>query len=63
MSISNSQLRATARYHEKNYDTISIRLKKGKRDYYKIEAEKRHLSLATLIQVAVEKYINDTPNI
>lgn len=60
MTISESQLRATARYHAKKYDTLTIRVAKGKRDEYKDEADKRGLSLATFIKTAVEKYINDT---
>lgn len=59
MAISKSQLLATARYHDKNYDRISIDLKKGKRDFYKREAEKRGLSLAMLIQTGVEEYIKN----
>ena len=55
--IKESQLRATAKYHAKNYDAVTIRLKKGKREYYKAEASKRGLSLAAFIQTAVEKYI------
>ena len=57
MAVSESQMRATARYQAKNYDEIKFRVKKGKRDYYKSEAAKRGLSLAAFVQTAVEKYI------
>lgn len=60
MTIKESQLRAVAKYRAKNYETIAIDVKKGKREYYKSEAAKRGLSLATFIQTAIEKYINDT---
>ena len=57
MAISQTQLLATARYHEKAYDSIAVRLKKGTRDFYKKEAAKRGLSLAMLIKNSVEEYI------
>ena len=57
MAVSNSQKLATARYLEKAYDTTSIRMKKGKREFFKQEAEKRGLSLSMLIQKAVEEYL------
>lgn len=60
MTIKESQLMAVARYRAKNYETIAIDVKKGKREYYKSEAKKRDLSLAAFIQTAVEKYIEDT---
>lgn len=60
MTIKESQLMAVARYRAKNYETIAIDVKKGKREYYKAEAAKRGLSLAAFIQTAVEKYIDDT---
>ena len=52
-----SQAGAVAKYRAKNYEQIAIDVKKGKREYYKTEAAKRGLSLATFIQTAVEKYI------
>lgn len=55
--IKESQARAVAKYRTKNYEQIAIDVKKGKREYYKAEAAKRGLSLATFIQTAVEKYI------
>jgi len=57
MSVPESRLRANANYQAKAYDKLTIMLKKGKREYYKAEASKRGLSLATFIQTAVEKYI------
>lgn len=60
MPVKKCQIQAVARYRAKNYETIAIDVKKGKREYYKAEAAKRGLSLASLIQTAVEKYIDDT---
>jgi len=60
MSVPLSRLKANANYQAKAYDKVTIAFKKGKRDYYKAEAAKRGLSLASLIQTAVEKYIEDT---
>ena len=57
MKVSESQLRATAKYRAKTYEKIAIDVKKGKRDYYKSEAAKRNMSLAAFVQTAVEKYI------
>lgn len=59
MATPKSRLLANARYHEKAYDRICVDLKKGKREYYKEEAEKRGLSLAMLIQKGVEEYLHN----
>ena len=59
MSVSSAQALATMRYAEKNYDKIDIRVKKGKREYYKQEAAKRGLSLAMLFQKGVEEYLEN----
>lgn len=59
MSTPKSRLLANARYIEKAYDSLAVRVKKGKRDYYKQEAAKRGLSLASLIQKSVEEYLHN----
>lgn len=59
MSVSQSQLRANAKYRAKAYDTLTIQLKKGKRDCYKKAADDRGLSLAGLFRTAVEEYLQN----
>ena len=59
MAVPKSRLLANARYREKAYDSVTVQLKKGRRDYYKEEAAKRGLSLAMLIQKGVEEYIEN----
>ena len=59
MTTSKSRLLANARYREKAYDSVTIQLKKGKKDHYKEEAAKRGLSLAMLIQKGVEEYLEN----
>ena len=41
--------KAVQRYSKKNYDTITIRVKKGKRELYNQLAEKRGVSFVKLI--------------
>lgn len=41
--------KAVQRYSKKNYDTITIRVKKGKRESYNQLAEKRGVSFVKLI--------------
>lgn len=60
MSISDSKRKADRKWREANYDKVCIQIKKGNRDRWKTEAEKRGLSLAGLIVAAVEKYLVDT---
>lgn len=61
MVSKNSRNQAIMRYREKTYERIVIDVKKGKRDFYKQEAAKRGLSLAMLIQNAVEDYLKNNP--
>lgn len=49
-----SRLRANARYQEKAYDQISIRVKKGTRDRWRALAEAEGKSLAAYIVSRVE---------
>lgn len=49
MTISQAQLRASAKYRKKSYDQIAIRVKKGKREEYKALADRRGVGLAQLI--------------
>ena len=57
MAVSESQKMAQIRYNAKTYDQVLVRVKKGKRDEYKEEAELRGLGLMELFRVAVEEYI------
>lgn len=59
MALSKSQALANARYNDKTYDTLAIRIKKGIREIYKDEAAKRGLSLAMLVKKGVEEYIKN----
>ena len=52
---------AIMRYRDKTYERIVLDVKKGKRDFYKQEAAKRGLSLAMLVQNAVEDYLKNYP--
>lgn len=59
MAVSKAQRMATNKYNDNNYDRLAIRIKKGLRDKYKAEAEKRSLSLAEFVQMCVNKEINE----
>lgn len=52
-----SQKNATAKYMKENLDDIKIRVKKGERERYKLEAQKLGLSLNQLFIKAVEEYL------
>lgn len=49
-----AQLRASAKYREKAYDQIAIRVKKGTRDRWRALAELEGKSLAAFIVSRVE---------
>lgn len=53
------QKKATKKYKEKNYERICLDYRKGTRDEWKKEAEKRGLSLAGLISAAVAEYLEN----
>lgn len=52
-----SQKNATAKYMKENLDDIKIRVKKGERERYKLEAQKLGLSLNQLFIKSVEEYL------
>ena len=54
-----TQLLANANYRAKAYDRISIDVKKGKRDAYNAAAKDLDLSLAMLIQLGTEEFIQN----
>ena len=55
MPYSKSQMKATNKYRSKSYDQINITAKKGMKDVYKTQAEKRGLSLNAYIIGLIEK--------
>lgn len=56
MSVSQSQIKATSKYNKNNYDNISIRVPKGKKEIYKQYAEKENCSMAKYIDNAIAFY-------
>lgn len=56
-----ARTRANRKYNEKAYDQIKIQARKGTRDAWKTQAERRGLSLASLIQTAVAEYLERHP--
>lgn len=59
MSISKAQLIAQQKYNEKNLDSITFKVKKGKRELYKAEAEARGLGFMEMIRRAIDEYIQN----
>ena len=57
MAVSEAQKLAQARYNAKTYDQVLVRVKKGKRDEYRKEAELRGLGLMEFFRQAAEEYI------
>lgn len=58
MAYSKSQNKATQKYIAKNYDQISIRIPKGKREEYKTHAESKGKSLNQLVVDLIEEDMN-----
>lgn len=59
MPKSISQKLAQAKYDQKSYDQILIKVRKGKREEYKDAAEKLGLGQMELFRTAVEEYIKN----
>lgn len=59
MAISKAQLIAQQKYNEKNLDSITFKVKKGKRELYKSAAEARGLGFMEMIRRAVDEYIQN----
>lgn len=55
MAYSEAQKRATIKYRDKAYERISIDVKKGQKEIYKAQAEKKGMSLAAYIQYLIER--------
>lgn len=52
---SEAQNKATQKYIQKAYDTITIRVSKGMRDTYKAHADRRGVSLNKLVTDLLDK--------
>ena len=59
MSKTTPQKLAQAKYDQKSYDQILIKVRKGKRDEYKNAAETLGLGQMELFRTAVEEYIQN----
>ncbi len=55
MAYSEAQKRATLKYKAKAYDRLELQLKKGKKEEYRAQAEKRGMSLNAYIISLIEK--------
>lgn len=55
MTVRKSQIKATAKYNQKNYDVVSVRIKKGKKEKYKQLADSKGVSLAQLVQSVLDE--------
>lgn len=59
MPLSDSQRKANRKWRDTNLDKICVQYRKGTRDEWKKEAEKRGLSLAGMIAEAVREYLEN----
>lgn len=57
--VSEAQKRATKNYEKEKIDKVTLRLEKGKKEIYRIEAEKRNISLNAFIVEAIEEKIKN----
>ena len=57
MTVSKAQLIAQQKYNSKNLDSVTFRVKKGKKEEYKEAAEVRGLGFMEMIRLAIEEYI------
>lgn len=59
MPYSKAQMQATNKYRSKAYDQINITVKKGMKDIYKMQAEKKGMSLNAYFIHLIEKDMED----
>ena len=57
MTVSKAQLIAQQKYNSKNLDSITFRVKKGKKEEYKEAADARGIGFMEMIRLAIEEYI------
>ncbi len=62
MPYSDAQKRATIKYKTNNYERLVMDVKKGMKDIYKNQAEKKGMSLAGYIQYLIEKDMEENKN-
>lgn len=55
MAYSKAQMEATNKYRAKSYDQINVTVKKGMKEEYKAQAEKKGMSLNAYIVSLIEK--------
>lgn len=64
MAYSEAQGKATRKYRDKAYDQMNLQIKKGMKEIYKAQAEKRGKSLNAYIVSLIEADMNkETPEI
>ena len=54
-----ARLEANRRYREKAYDSITLSVKKGKKDEWKQAAEIRQIGFQEMIRQGVDEYIQN----
>lgn len=57
MTVSKAQLIAQQKYNSKNLDSITFRVKKGKKEEYKEAADARGIGFMAMIRLAIDEYI------
>ena len=60
MPVSKAKQKAVAKYVQKNYDDIKLRVKKGDREKYRAAAEARGESMTQFFIRAAEERIKNT---
>lgn len=58
MALTDAQKRAVAKYNEKAYDRIEVKVYKGQKDKIKAHAESKGMSLNAYINDLIEKDMN-----
>lgn len=59
MTVSKAQLIAQQKYNEKNLDSITFKVKKGKKNEYKEAASAMGLGFMEMMRLAIEEYIQN----
>lgn len=58
MALTDAQKRAVAKYNEKAYDRIEVKVYKGQKDKIKAHAESKGMSLNAYINDLIERDMN-----
>ncbi len=59
MPYSEAQKRATIKYKEKAYEKLTLDLKKGTKEIWKAQAQKKDMTLTAYIKYLIEKDNNE----